>query len=66
MSQPDPPPRTASPTFLGLDAEQPWSEARAVVLPVPYERTTSYGGGTARGPRAILDASAYVELYDEE
>lgn len=53
--------------FLGLDAEQAsWSEARAVVLPVPYERTTSYGSGTAGGPRALLEASAYVELYDEE
>ncbi|MEM6795371.1 MAG: agmatinase, partial [Acidobacteriota bacterium] len=41
-------------------------EARAVILPVPYERTTSYGAGTENGPRAILEASAYVELYDEE
>jgi len=37
-----------------------------VILPVPYERTTSYAGGTARGPEAIIEASRYVELYDEE
>ncbi len=42
------------------------SAARAVVLPVPYESTTSYGGGTRAGPAAILRASRYIELYDQE
>ncbi len=56
-----------NPSFLGLDAEQPEpAAARAVILPLPFERTVSYGKGTADGPRALLDASAYVELYDEE
>ncbi len=32
---------------------------------MPYERTVSYGGGTAKGPDAIIAASTYVELYDE-
>jgi len=42
-------------------------EAAAVVLvPVPFEATTSYGGGTADGPRAILAASLQVDLYDRE
>lgn len=36
------------------------------VLPVPYERTVSYGRGTARGPAAILAASTQVEFLDEE
>ncbi|MDQ7778322.1 MAG: agmatinase [Planctomycetota bacterium] len=36
------------------------------VLSVPYEETTTYGKGTAWGPSAIIDASAQVELYDEE
>ncbi|MEM1181490.1 MAG: agmatinase [Acidobacteriota bacterium] len=63
----DSPSRDDGPIFLGLDAEQPsWESARAVVLPVPYERTTSYGAGTARGPQALLEASAFIELYDEE
>lgn len=53
--------------FLGLDPHPPdLDEAEALVLPVPYEATTSYGGGTVRGPAAILEASAYVELYDQE
>jgi len=38
----------------------------AVLLPVPYESTTSFGGGTRRGPGAIVEASRYVELYDQE
>jgi agmatinase len=36
------------------------------VLPVPYEATVSYKGGTADGPRAIITASQQVELFDEE
>jgi agmatinase len=52
--------------FLGLSDEETRYEAcRGVVVPVPYEATVSYGGGTARGPAAILEASGYVELYDE-
>ncbi len=53
--------------FLGLDEEaSEFEHARAVILPVPYESTTSYGGGTAAGPGAILEASRYIELYDQE
>lgn len=40
--------------------------AAFAVLPVPYERTVSYGRGTARGPAAILKASPQLELWDEE
>ncbi|MCB1054904.1 MAG: agmatinase [Acidobacteria bacterium] len=43
-----------------------YARARAVVLPVPFERTTSYGKGTVGGPAAILAASHQLELYDEE
>jgi agmatinase len=53
--------------FLG--AEPPHSDfetARALIVPVPYESTTSYSGGTKFGPRAILEASRYVELHDQE
>ena len=44
----------------------PFTEAEALVvlLPVPWEATTSYGGGAAQGPRAIRDASMQVDLYD--
>ena len=42
------------------------AEAALVLLPVPFEATTSYGGGTARGPEAILSASRQVDLFDAE
>lgn len=52
--------------FLGIsDDEARYEGCRGVIVPVPYERTVSYGGGTARGPDAILEASGFVELYDE-
>jgi agmatinase len=41
-------------------------DARVVLVPVPFEATTSYGGGASEGPRAILKASRQVELYDVE
>jgi agmatinase len=53
--------------FLGLQDEHSNAEqSRVVVLPVPYELTTSYGQGTRNGPRALLVASQQVELYDRE
>jgi agmatinase len=41
-------------------------DAAVVLLPVPFEATTSYGGGTSRGPAAVLAASAQVDLFDVE
>jgi agmatinase len=53
--------------FGGLDEEfSALAGARAVVLPVPYDLTTTYQGGTRSGPRAILAASRNMELWDEE
>jgi agmatinase len=53
--------------FGGLDGDFATLEAsRAVVLPVPYDFTTSYQGGARLGPRAILAASRNMELWDEE
>lgn len=39
-------------------------EARVVIVPVPWEVTVSYGGGTVNGPEAVFEASAQVDLYD--
>ncbi len=56
-----------SSNFLGIPVDEHTLEkSRVVVLPVPYERTVSYGVGTKNGPAAILEASHYVELYDDE
>ncbi len=46
--------------------EAAYDAATAVVLPIPFERTTSYVAGTRNGPREILLASAQMELWDEE
>ena len=52
--------------FGGDEAACAFEDAAVAVLPVPYEGTVSYGGGTAHGPEAILRASTQVELYDEQ
>ncbi len=55
------------PNFLGLPENFSSPEnAKVMIIPVPYEATTSYGQGTARGPAAILEASQQVELFDDE
>ena len=58
---------TEKKNFLALDKESSsYKDSYITILPVPYESTTSYGKGTALGPAAILDASHYVEFFDEE
>ncbi|MFH1279266.1 MAG: agmatinase [Candidatus Eisenbacteria bacterium] len=52
-------------SFLDLP-RRPERDADVVILPLPFERTVSYGRGTAGGPGAILGASAQIELFDEE
>ncbi|ACC99085.1 Agmatinase [Elusimicrobium minutum Pei191] len=53
--------------FMGLERKNnslPLSNY--IVVPIPFERSVSYGHGTAFGPKAVLEASAQVELWDEE
>ncbi|MFH1809644.1 MAG: agmatinase [Pseudomonadota bacterium] len=53
--------------FGALEAERTdLSTARVVVLPLPYDLTTSYVSGTRLGPAAIIEASRHLELCDEE
>jgi agmatinase len=40
--------------------------ARVTIIPAPLEYSVCYMKGTEHGPRAILDASSQMELYDEE
>src|SRR5262245_36538964 len=54
-------------TCLGLDdSTGAFESARVLPLPVPYEATTRYGGGTRSGPGAIIETSRFIELYDQE
>ena len=53
--------------FLGLERKHSaYSTASIALLSAPYEHSVSYGGGTGRGPAAILKASHFVEFWDEE
>ena len=52
-------------TFLGLE-ENFKGPFDIVILPIPYEMTTSYREGTEFGPKACIEASSQVELYDEK
>lgn len=42
------------------------ADARVILLPVPFDATTSYGKGAANGPAAVLEASKQVDLFDLE
>jgi agmatinase len=53
--------------FGGISQDYSLFEAATfVVIPVPYDLTTTYQAGARNGPAAIIDASCQMELYDEE
>jgi agmatinase len=53
--------------FLAIEESiSSYKKSEIAILPVPFEKTVSYGKGTKKGPAAILQASHYVEFYDEE
>lgn len=54
-------------TFAGIPEEYATLENSEVVLvPVPYDGTSTYGKGADKGPEAIFDAAENMELYDIE
>ncbi|MCX5849910.1 MAG: agmatinase [Deltaproteobacteria bacterium] len=52
--------------FGGIYPAHSLSDALFVVVPVPYDLTSTYQPGSRRGPVAIIEASTNMELYDEE
>jgi len=50
--------------FIG--SRYSFDESDVVILPVPYEKTVCYMPGTAKGPKAIIDASIQLEGFDVE
>lgn len=53
--------------FLGLpERYSAYETAQICILPVPFEASTSYQSGTARGPAALIEASVQLEGYDVE
>ncbi len=65
MSQFDPS-QTISSEFgiFGIPVEE--KDAKLILLPVPWEVTTSYGQGASNGPRIIRQASEQIDLFDLE
>ena len=54
-------------TFLDTPPEEhDYESARFVVIPVPYDGTTSFRTGSRYGPAAIIDASRHLEDFDVE
>ena len=54
-------------SFADLPARYAAAEtAAAAILPAPYDGTSTWIKGADRGPAAIIDASAHLELYDIE
>ena len=54
-----------SPHFLASEIPpSTLQDALFHIISVPYERSVSYGIGTAKGPEAILESSQQLELFD--
>jgi len=53
--------------YAGLpDAFADLEKSKIVILPVPFDLTTTYQHGTNQGPEALIEASRNMELYDIE
>ncbi|MGB3402377.1 MAG: agmatinase [Microcoleaceae cyanobacterium] len=52
--------------FLGSEILSDYNTAQVVILPIPYEKTTTYRKGCEQGPAALLNASHQLECYDDE
>ncbi|MCY4528743.1 MAG: agmatinase [Chloroflexi bacterium] len=62
---PDDVPRTWE-TFLDTPASQTLEDSNVVIVPVPYDSTTSFRSGARHGPRAAITASKQLEEWDIE
>ncbi len=53
--------------FCGLpDKDNIYESASIVILPIPFDKTSTWLKGADKGPDAIIEASEYLELYDIE
>jgi agmatinase len=59
--------KSYSVSFGGIpDKYSSWKSSLFVMVPFPIDLTTTYVSGTRNGPRAIIEASGHMELFDEE
>jgi agmatinase len=52
--------------FLGPEFQASYEASQVVILPIPFEATTSYRKGCQNGPEALLEASVQLDYYDDE
>ncbi|MBF0494076.1 MAG: arginase family protein, partial [Candidatus Omnitrophica bacterium] len=53
--------------FTGTEgASTKFDTSKIVILPVPYDKTSTWVKGADKGPLAILEASVQLEMYDIE
>ncbi|MGB2926294.1 MAG: agmatinase [Limnothrix sp.] len=52
--------------FIGAELRCAYEKADVIILPIPYEATTTYRKGCEQGPMALLAASDQLEYYDAE
>lgn len=60
------PDAAAAPGAGAFGLPHSFDDAKVILVPVPFEATTSYGAGAADGPEAIREASKQVDLFDVE
>ena len=54
-------------SFCGLPGDDTaYAQASTIILPVPFDKTSTWLKGADKGPAAIIEASKYLELYDIE
>ena len=57
----------AYPRFCSLpDRYADYDTASIVILPIPFDKTSTWIKGADKGPRALIEASEYLEFYDIE
>jgi len=59
-------PLNATPKYVLFGSEASYEEAKVVALPIPYDSTSSYKSGSREGPRAIINASRFIEPFSYE
>jgi len=53
-------------SFCGLSSSNDYTRASIVILPVPFDKTSTWLKGADKGPQKIIEASQYLEFYDIE
>jgi agmatinase len=54
-------------SFCGLPSnDTAYAPAATIILPIPFDKTSTWLKGADKGPAAIIEASRYLELYDIE